>query len=70
MSNKEIRELANLSVQSKELLDKATAKLGISARSYIRTTKVSRTIADLEGEQDILPKHISEALQYRQQVFI
>jgi magnesium chelatase family protein len=70
MSNQEIREIANLSKQSKDLLDTATAKLGISARAYIRTAKVARTIADLSGASEIAPKHISEALQYRQQVFI
>lgn len=69
MTNKEIREIARLSNAAKEFLDNATTKLNISARAYIRTAKVSRTIADLAGEQEILPQHISEALQYRQQVF-
>jgi magnesium chelatase family protein len=70
MSNKEIREIAALTKESKDMLDTATAKLGISARAYIRTTKVARTIADLDNNAEILPRHIGEALQYRQQVFI
>jgi magnesium chelatase family protein len=70
MSNKEIREIAGLSVEAKDLLDMATTRLGISARAYIRTVKVARTIADLNAEPEISPKHISEALQYRQQVFV
>jgi magnesium chelatase family protein len=69
MSNKEIRDIAKLSIEAKELLDTATARLGISARAYIRTAKVARTIADLNSETEIMPNHISEALQYRQQVF-
>jgi magnesium chelatase family protein len=69
LTNKEIREQANLSTESKTLLDKAAEKLSISARAYIRTVKVARTIADLEGQQAILPHHITEALQYRPQVY-
>ncbi len=66
MTNKEVRELANLSPAAKLLLDSAAEKLSISARSYVRSVKVARTIADLGGQLNIEPEHISEALQYRQ----
>jgi magnesium chelatase family protein len=70
MSNREIREVAKLSKAAKDLLDHASGKLNISARAYIRATKVARTIADLSGSETIEPNHITEALQYRQQVFV
>lgn len=67
MSNKEIRELANLTDSAKNLLDTVAEKLGISARAYVRTVKVARTIADLDNQKNIAPEHIAEALAYRQQ---
>jgi len=58
----------NLTDAAKNLLDMASEKLNLSARSYFKIVKISRTIADLDNNSDILPSHISEALQYRQSI--
>ena len=65
MGSKEVREYCCLDSTGAELLKMAMTKLGLSARAYDRILKVSRTIADLEGSENILPNHISEAIQYR-----
>lgn len=62
---KEIQKFCKLNKESEALLQKAVEKLWLSARAYYRVLKLSRTIADLDWENDILPKHISETLSYR-----
>ena len=62
----EIKKFAQLSTGATSLLKTATDKLNLSARSYFKIIKVSRTIADLEGCENITEAHIGEALQYRQ----
>ncbi|RPI71371.1 MAG: ATP-binding protein, partial [Ignavibacteriales bacterium] len=65
MGTKEIRQFCSLDSAGAELLKMAMTKLGLSARAYDRILKVSRTIADLEQSENILPSHVSEAIQYR-----
>jgi magnesium chelatase family protein len=65
MNSRLIRRYCVLDHQSKSLLETALTRLGLSARAYDRILKVSRTIADLEGKQNIEPAHVSEAIQYR-----
>ncbi|MDP3831472.1 MAG: ATP-binding protein, partial [Ignavibacteriaceae bacterium] len=65
MGSKEVRHYCKLDNAGMELLKMAMTKLGLSARAYDRILKVSRTIADLESAENILPQHISEAIQYR-----
>ncbi len=65
MESKEIGKYCVIDEKSSELLRMAISKLGLSARAYDRILKVARTIADLEGNAEIVPQHISEAIQYR-----
>ena len=65
MGPREIKEFCKLDDDSEDLLKTAIERLGLSARAYFRVLKVARTIADLEGKQDIEIHHISEAIQYR-----
>jgi magnesium chelatase family protein len=50
------------------VLQRAIAKLGLSARSYHRTLKVARSIADLAGAERIASAHVAEALGYRRRL--
>ncbi len=65
MGSKHTKKYCELSKESLEILKMAVNKLNLSARSYNKILKVSRTIADLDNSRDIKPNHIAEALQYR-----
>ena len=58
-------DLCRLSAEAKNLLHDAFDRLGLSARAYDRVLKVARTIADLDGSEDIAAIHAAEAVQYR-----
>jgi magnesium chelatase family protein len=60
-----IRKYCALDQDSLNFLEKVVERLGLSARAYHRILKIARTIADLDGSDDIRPNHVSEAIQYR-----
>ena len=65
MSSKQMRLFAQIDKAGSELLKNAMQRLNLSARAYDRIIKVSRTIADLDGAENIFSNHIAEAINYR-----
>ena len=65
MTSKMVRQYCILDDESDKLLEFTMTKLGLSARAYDRILKVARTIADIEGAENIQKKHLLEAISYR-----
>jgi magnesium chelatase family protein len=65
LSAVQIRAQVRLDLQSRTLLAQAESKSGLSPRGFVRTLRVARTIADLEGTQKVTGVHVAEALQLR-----
>lgn len=65
MGHKHLKKFCPLTKEAQELLKQAFTKMNLSGRGYDRIIKVSRTIADLAGEQIITGQHVAEAIQFR-----
>ena len=65
MTPRMIRRYCRIDSESEQMLERAMTRLGLSARAYDRILKVSRTIADLEGADEIRSPHVAEAVGYR-----
>jgi magnesium chelatase family protein len=65
MRTAEVRKYCRLDETSRSLMRTAMSQMQLSARAYHRVLKLSRTIADLAGSENITPTHLAEALQYR-----
>lgn len=65
LSAKQIEKFCILDEGQKVLMEKVFEKLELTARSYHRILKVARTIADLDGEENIQERHLNEAICYR-----
>jgi magnesium chelatase family protein len=65
MNNRHLKMYCQIDSEGKDLMIQAVRKFQLSARSYFRTFKIARTIADLENAPNISVRHLAEALQYR-----
>jgi magnesium chelatase family protein len=65
MTPSQIRTFCKLDSAGESLLERAMQRQGLSARAHDRILKVARTIADLDGSEDIRSEHLSEAINYR-----
>lgn len=65
MGNAHVREYCELSRDVEGFLQAAMGRFSLSARAYFKLIKVARTIADLEGDEEITNEHMAEAVQYR-----
>ena len=65
IGSREMNEICALDSDGEALMHAAFDSMGLSARSYDRILRVARTIADLDGQENISPEHVAEAIQYR-----
>ena len=65
MNDQLVKTFCKISAESDQMLRYAFEKLNLSARAYNRILKVARTIADLDGSEEIKDEHIIEAISYR-----
>jgi magnesium chelatase family protein len=65
MLPKMLRKHCGITADGEKLFENAITRLKRSARAHDRILKVARTIADLEATENIAPKHLSAAIQYR-----
>ena len=65
MERKHLHQYVQLDEKGFDLLRTAMTRLNLSARAYDRILKVARTIADLDNHPDVLPRHLAEAISYR-----
>jgi magnesium chelatase family protein len=68
MNSQVVKEFCQINQDALNLLKTAVSQFNLSARSYYKILKVSRTIADLEEKEQIESSHIAEALQYRPKI--
>jgi magnesium chelatase family protein len=65
MPTRLIRKLCALDETGERTLEMAMRRMSLSARAHDRILKVARTVADLDGSESVMAKHIAEAIQYR-----
>jgi magnesium chelatase family protein len=65
MTSRQLRKHCTLDEAGQNILKQAMDELGLSARAHDRILRVARTIADLEGVEEIQPAHVLEAINYR-----
>ena len=69
MLPQQIEEFCFIDKKAEDLLKKAVEKFAFSVRACHRVLKVARTIADLDGEEEIKSSHLAEAISYRSKFF-
>lgn len=65
MSTKDVKMFCPLDESCRSIMTSAVSRMNLTARSYFKVIRVARTIADLEGSENIETVHVAEALQYR-----
>ena len=65
LSARDLERVAKLPPRGEKLLASAAARLGLSARAYVKVLRIARTLADLEGSAEVGTSHVAEAVSFR-----